>query len=164
MSESVGNVSFQGDGARSLYSDETAQMIDTEVRNFLTGAYERTRTIVAENAAKIDQIAELLLERETLVQTDVESILGTKAIDVTSKAPTRTAAAIIAETAAAAAAASSAAARRTSRAMKRRSATQHGETCTQCNGAVKRRARNGDALGLGEHGVDDGLVRHFLGD
>ncbi len=99
MSDTVGNVSFQGNGARTMYSDETAQMIDTEVRNFLTAAYERTRALVAEHSAKIDRIAELLLERETLVQADVELILGAKTHDSTSTAPTRTAAAIAAETA-----------------------------------------------------------------
>jgi AFG3 family protein len=98
MSDSVGNVSFQGNGARAMYSDQTAQMIDAEVRSFLMGAYERTRALVAEHAAKVDKVAELLLERETLMQSDVEQILGAKTNDATSTAPTRTAAAIAADT------------------------------------------------------------------
>ena len=46
------------------YSEEIAKAIDEEVRAFIDQGYERARNILTENRAKMDEIAEILLEKE----------------------------------------------------------------------------------------------------
>jgi cell division protease FtsH len=53
------------EGPRS-YSDETAQAIDDEVRTILDDQHEKVRTLLLEHREKLDAIADVLLERETL--------------------------------------------------------------------------------------------------
>ncbi|XP_020580716.1 ATP-dependent zinc metalloprotease FTSH 8, mitochondrial-like [Phalaenopsis equestris] len=58
------------------YSNETAAIIDNEVRERVSNAYERTLQLVKEHKDQIAQIAELLLEKEVLHQEDLLSVLG----------------------------------------------------------------------------------------
>ncbi|XP_051142621.1 ATP-dependent zinc metalloprotease FTSH 10, mitochondrial-like isoform X2 [Andrographis paniculata] len=81
FSEKVGLLSFpEVEGGYNMmykpYSNETASMIDAEVREWLAKAYERTVQMVEEHKEQVKEIAELLLEKETLVQTDLVQILG----------------------------------------------------------------------------------------
>jgi cell division protease FtsH len=48
------------------YSEETAQIIDAEVRKLVQGAYERAKEIIHANRDKMELIANALLEYETL--------------------------------------------------------------------------------------------------
>ena len=62
--------------ARNMdYSDETAQKIDNEVSRILQEAYETSKSILETNREKLDMIANLLLERETLEGYEVEEII-----------------------------------------------------------------------------------------
>lgn len=80
MNEKVGNVSFNDSSGESQfqkpYSDQTAQLIDEEVRNLITGVYDRTKGLLLENQEGLIKIAEKLLEKEILFQADLEEILG----------------------------------------------------------------------------------------
>ena len=82
MNEKVGNISFfdpQQGGEYSFtkpYSDETARMIDEEVRKLIDEAYERTKKLLIEKKAQVETLAEALLEREVLFQSDVETLIG----------------------------------------------------------------------------------------
>ncbi len=58
------------------YSEATAQAIDSEVSRILAESYERAGGLVREHRAKLETIAELLIERETLDGRDVEDILA----------------------------------------------------------------------------------------
>lgn len=79
MNEKVGNVSFR-DGNESQfqkpYSDQTAELIDEEVRVLIADVYERTRVLLLEKQDGLIKIAEKLLEKEILFQADLEEILG----------------------------------------------------------------------------------------
>ena len=80
MNEKVGNVSFR-DGANESqfqkpYSDQTAELIDEEVRHLISNVYVRTKELLLENQEGLIKIAEKLLEKEILFQTDLEEILG----------------------------------------------------------------------------------------
>ena len=76
MSERVGPISlvegeehlFLGrEVARSVdHSEETAKLIDEEIKRFLTNALEETRTMLSENMDAMHRVAEALLEYETL--------------------------------------------------------------------------------------------------
>jgi cell division protease FtsH len=57
------------------YSEDTAQRIDAEVNKLLRDSYTRAQGIVKKNRDKLDMIASLLLERETLEGRDVEEIV-----------------------------------------------------------------------------------------
>ena len=82
MNEKLGNISFfdpQQGGEYSFtkpYSDETARMIDEEVRKLIDKAYERTKKLLTEKKAEVEKLAEALLEKEVLFQSDVETLIG----------------------------------------------------------------------------------------
>jgi len=57
------------------YSEETARRIDAEVARILREAYESAMQILRENREKLDLLARLLVERETLSGSDVEDVV-----------------------------------------------------------------------------------------
>jgi cell division protease FtsH len=58
------------------YSELTAQKIDDEVRNIVTGAYEKTRGLITDHLDALHRMAGALLERETLSGDDIERIMA----------------------------------------------------------------------------------------
>jgi len=80
MNPRVGNLSFSDSSGESQfqkpYSDQTAELIDDEVRQLIAAVYERTRALLLEKQEGLIQIAEKLLEKEILFQSDLEEILG----------------------------------------------------------------------------------------
>ena len=80
MNERVGNVSFKDSSGESQfqkpYSDQTAELIDEEVRNLIAQVYERTKQLLLDKQEGLIQVAEKLLEKEILFQSDLEEILG----------------------------------------------------------------------------------------
>lgn len=59
-----------------LYSEETAQKIDKEVTSLLLAAHERAKAIISENKDKVQYMAEMLMEFETLDAQDVREIMS----------------------------------------------------------------------------------------
>lgn len=80
MNHKVGNVSFRDGTSESQfqkpYSDQTAELIDEEVRTLIAEVYERTKNLLLEKQEGLIKIAEKLLEKEILFQQDLEEILG----------------------------------------------------------------------------------------
>ncbi len=82
LDEKIGNVSYYdstGQQEYSMtkpYSERTAQEIDERVHLLVENAYNRAKGILTENYAKVEQLAELLLEREVIFSEDVQNILG----------------------------------------------------------------------------------------
>ena len=60
----------------NLIREETSRMIDEEVRKLIDEAYERTKKLLIEKKAQVEKLAEALLEREVLFQSDVETLIG----------------------------------------------------------------------------------------
>lgn len=58
------------------YSEDTAERIDVEVKRILTESLERARTILVEHRDQLEALADALVERETLSDTDVRELLG----------------------------------------------------------------------------------------
>jgi AFG3 family protein len=51
-------------------------MIDEEVRKLIDGAYEHTKKLLREKKDKVEKLAEALLFKEVLFQSDVENLIG----------------------------------------------------------------------------------------
>jgi cell division protease FtsH len=86
MSEKVGPLTYgmQGEeiflgrelGMQRTFSEETAKTLDAEIRRFIDQQSERAAGIVAANRQKLDDLAQALLERETLNAGEVDAALG----------------------------------------------------------------------------------------
>ena len=80
MNDKIGNVSYNDPqneyGFNKPYSEKTAEMIDNEVRSFISSAYARTKTVLIEKKAELYKLAEVLLEKEIIYQSDLEQLLG----------------------------------------------------------------------------------------
>jgi len=72
--ETVSNVYLGGDSSL-ICSDETAAKIDEEVQNIIESAHEKARQILTENIDKLHELAEYLLEKETISGEEFMSIL-----------------------------------------------------------------------------------------
>ena len=58
------------------YSEKTAELIDAEVKDMVTAAYERAKQLLNDHREQHRQVAELLIEREVIFSDDLENILG----------------------------------------------------------------------------------------
>ena len=80
MNEKIGNVSFydpaQENQFTKPYSEETSKLIDEEVRNLIDKAYIFTKELLTEKSHQLSLLAEALLEKEVLFQSDVETLIG----------------------------------------------------------------------------------------
>ncbi|MEG0796064.1 MAG: ATP-dependent zinc metalloprotease FtsH [Odoribacter sp.] len=82
MSPKIGNLSYYDSSGQSdysftkPYSDKTAELIDSEVKELIENAYARAKQLLAEHHNEHKQVAELLLEREVIFSDDLEQILG----------------------------------------------------------------------------------------
>jgi cell division protease FtsH len=56
------------------YSESVAESIDQEVRSLINGAYDRAKNVLIQYKDKLDEIADRLLETETLSRTEFEEI------------------------------------------------------------------------------------------
>jgi cell division protease FtsH len=56
------------------YSEAVAEQIDKQVRDLVNAAHERAREILTEYRVKLDEVAERLLEAETISREEFESI------------------------------------------------------------------------------------------
>lgn len=80
FSDKVGLLSFpQRDEAFEMskpYSSKTGAIIDSEVREWVTKAYEHTIQLIEKHKEHVAKIAEMLLEKEVLHQDDLIRVLG----------------------------------------------------------------------------------------
>lgn len=80
MNDKVGNISFydpqQDQSFTKPYSEETSKMIDEEVRKLIDKAYARTKKLLTDKRAEVEKLAEALLDKEVLFQSDVETLIG----------------------------------------------------------------------------------------
>jgi len=84
LNEKVGNVSYynsQGDGYgfSKPYSDDTAKIIDDEVKNMIEEQYQRAIKLLEKNKDKLTLLADKLLEKEVIFKDDLEAVFGKRA-------------------------------------------------------------------------------------
>ena len=88
MSEKLGLISYSDDSqpvflgkdmaTHNAYSEETAKMIDDEVRDIISTQHERARRLLSENRPILDNMARVLIERETIYTEEVDMLLAGK--------------------------------------------------------------------------------------
>mgnify|MGYP002801231645 CR=1 FL=1 len=85
MSERVGLVTYSSDNpiflgrdmeAHNSYSEETAGIIDEEVHNIIETAHARATKLLTENRKVLDNMARVLIERETIYTDEVDMLLA----------------------------------------------------------------------------------------
>ena len=81
MSDRLPNINYndssgQDYGFTKPYSEDTALIIDEEVKRIVNEQYQRAKQILREYAKEHNKIRDLLVEREVIFHDDVEIILG----------------------------------------------------------------------------------------
>lgn len=85
MSERVGLVTYGSDNpiflgrdmeAHNSYSEETANMIDEEVHKIIEEAHARATKLLTEKRSVLDNMARLLIERETIYTDEVDMLMN----------------------------------------------------------------------------------------
>ena len=87
LNDKIGNVTYYDSSGQSEYnfskpySDETAKIIDTEISALIEGQYLRAIQILEENKDKLNQLADILIEKEVIFKDDLETIFGKRTFD-----------------------------------------------------------------------------------
>ena len=79
MGKEVHNLCYyneQDNGFVKPYSEQTAQLIDEEVKRIVNEQYQRAKDIILSHRDQLLQLAEMLVEHEVVFTEDVESIFG----------------------------------------------------------------------------------------
>jgi cell division protease FtsH len=82
LSDAIGPI-LVGDNEQELFlgreiqhrrevSEQTAQLVDAEVKRVITNAYEKAKSVLKENIDLLHTMAQALLERETLTAEDIK--------------------------------------------------------------------------------------------
>lgn len=81
MNGKVGQVSFYGmsqEGYQRPYSDDTATLIDDEVRKLLDSQYARAKELLSSRRKELEIVAKALLEKEVILKSDLERLIGSR--------------------------------------------------------------------------------------
>jgi len=84
MNDEVGQVSFYSmgrDAYQRPYSDETATLIDNQVRRMLEGQYLRAQELLTEKRVEVELLAKELLDKEVLSSKDLVRLIGPRPSD-----------------------------------------------------------------------------------
>jgi cell division protease FtsH len=63
-------------GTTSMVSEETARLIDTEVQRIITESHDEAQRLLTQYRRELDALAEALLARETLDETEILDVTG----------------------------------------------------------------------------------------
>jgi cell division protease FtsH len=87
LNDKIGNVTYYDSTGQSEYSfskpysEETAKTIDKEISLLIESQYERAIKILEENKDKLNQLADILIEKEVIFKDDLETIFGKRSFD-----------------------------------------------------------------------------------
>ena len=87
MSDRLGNLAYGSKSQSEVfmgrdfgrgkdYSEQTAQMIDEEIRNIVDGCYKETYALMEKNKPLLDKLSARVLEKETLDEDEIRLICG----------------------------------------------------------------------------------------
>ena len=84
MSDKLGPIAYSSDNPvflgrdfeqHNVYSEETANIIDEEIKRIVTSAYERAKKLLLEHRSVLDNMARVLVERETIYTPEVDMLM-----------------------------------------------------------------------------------------
>ena len=84
LNKEIGNISYYDSTGQQEYSftkpfsEKTAEKIDAEIRKLVESAYQKAKEILTENKEKLEELANILLEREVIFSEDLEKVFGTR--------------------------------------------------------------------------------------
>jgi len=89
MSEKLGMINYTNDNKQIMpldisgreYSEDTAEIIDAEIRQLIRQAEDDTRSLLDANSQAVERVAKALMKYETLSADDVQDILAGKTLD-----------------------------------------------------------------------------------
>ena len=90
MSEKVGPISYGSDkevfigrdmASHVNYSEETAAIIDEEIRLIIDSGLQKARELLSKHKKLLDNMARLLVERETIFTEEVEMLMEGKSVE-----------------------------------------------------------------------------------
>ena len=87
LNDKLGNITYydsQGQNEYAMdkpYSQETAVVIDAEISKIIEAEYKRAIQVLTDNRDKLDQLANILLEKEVIFKENVEEIFGKRPWD-----------------------------------------------------------------------------------
>lgn len=58
------------------YSEETAGIIDEEIKHIIDHAYEEAKSILSKNRDKLDKVAAVLIEKEKITGDEFDQIFA----------------------------------------------------------------------------------------
>ena len=85
MSDKLGPIAYQSDNPvflgrdfeqHNVYSEETANIIDEEIKKIVTTQYDRARKLLLEHRSVLDNMARVLVERETIYTPEVDMLMN----------------------------------------------------------------------------------------
>lgn len=82
LNDQIGNVTYYDSSGQSEYnfskpySEDTAKIIDHEISALIESQYQRAIQLLEENKDKLEQLADILIEKEVIFKDDLEAIFG----------------------------------------------------------------------------------------
>lgn len=91
MSDKLGLIAYGSDSqtvflgkdmeTHNVYSEETAKVIDEEMRDIIDTQYKRAKKLLTDNRSVLDNMARVLIEKETIYTEEVDMLLEGKSVD-----------------------------------------------------------------------------------
>ena len=91
LNDKLGNITYYDSTGQSEYnfskpySEETALVIDQEISSLIENEYQRAIKILEDNKDKLEQLANILIEKEVIFKDDLEHIFGKRPYDKTTE-------------------------------------------------------------------------------
>lgn len=91
LNKKIGNISFYDSSGQTEFSfqkpfsEKTAEVIDKEISLLIESAYDRAKKLLTDNKAKLEQLANVLLDKEVIFHEDLENIFGKRTFEVEEK-------------------------------------------------------------------------------
>ncbi len=88
LNDKLGNITYYDSTGQSEYnfskpySEETALVIDKEISLLIEEQYQRAIQILQDNKDKLEQLANILIEKEVIFKDDLETIFGKRPFEI----------------------------------------------------------------------------------
>lgn len=89
LSKAIGNISYYDSSGQQEYSfnkpfsEKTAEAIDKEIKRIIEESYSRAIKTLEDNKDGLEKLAELLLEKEVIFSSDLETVFGKRPWGIT---------------------------------------------------------------------------------